>query len=141
MKAVTFSSVTSEWKKEVVEDTSSVSGVTIKLTCTKAGTAGFHRNFYDLRSRIGATMTFSIDIKCSKSVTLNMGCELGGTKAYDVTTDWQRFVSSWKVSSYQYYSYIFYANVRFVVSRRCGLSSKCSIGRWQRCFSAWAFFK
>ena len=37
-----------------------------------------------------------------------MGCELGGTKAYDVTTDWQRFVSSWKVSSYQYYSYIFY---------------------------------
>ena len=108
MKAVTFSSVTSEWKKEVVEDTSSVSGVTIKLTCTKAGTAGFHRNFYDLRSRIGATMTFSIDLKCSKSVTLNMGCELGGTKAYDVTTDWQRFVSSWKVSSYQYYSYIFY---------------------------------
>ncbi|HGA0338801.1 TPA: carbamoylsarcosine amidase, partial [Streptococcus agalactiae] len=108
MKAVTFSSVTSEWKKEVVEDTSSVSGVTVKMTCTKAGTAGFHRNFYDLRSRIGATMTFSIDIKCSKSVTLNMGCELGGTKAYEVTTDWQRFVSSWKVSSYQYYSYIFY---------------------------------
>ncbi len=72
MKAVTFSSVTSEWKKEVVEDTSSVSGVTVKMTCTKAG------------------------------------CELGGTKAYEVTTDWQRFVSSWKVSSYQYYSYIFY---------------------------------
>lgn len=60
MKAVTFSSVTSEWKKEVVEDTSSVSGVTVKMTCTKAGTAGFHRNFYDLRSRIGATMTFQL---------------------------------------------------------------------------------
>ena len=108
MKVTTFSSVTSEWKKEVIEDTSSVSGVTVKLTCTKAGTGGFHRNFYDLRSRIGTNMTFSIDLKCSKSVTLNMGCELGGTKAYDVTTDWQRFVSSWKVSSDQYYSYIFY---------------------------------
>lgn len=140
-KAVTFSSVTSEWKKEVVEDTSSVSGVTIKLTCTKAGTAGFHRNFYDLRSRIGATMTFSIDIKCSKSVTLNMGCELGGTKAYDVTTDWQRFVSSWKVSSYQYYSYIFYLTsgswlVGDVVYLRNVQLEDGNVG-----FSAWAFFK
>ena len=108
LKETVFSSVHSEWQKEVVEDPTSISGISIRMTCTKSGGGGFHHNFYDLRSRVGSMMTFGIDIKASKAVNVRLGSELGGIKDLFVTTEWQRYISSWRVTSSSDYSYVFY---------------------------------
>lgn len=48
MKVMIFLFVIFEWKKEVIEDMSLVSGVIVKMICIKVGIGGFYWNFYDL---------------------------------------------------------------------------------------------
>ena len=107
MREASFTNLQSEWRKEIVEDSTSVSGISIKMTCTKAGSGGFKRDFFDLRTRIGQTMTFSVELKASKAVSMMIGSELGGTKPVSLTANWERVVSSWKVSSNSTWSFVF----------------------------------
>ncbi|HFU4375286.1 TPA: gp58-like family protein, partial [Streptococcus suis] len=113
-KSHNFSSNQSVWRYERIEDGTARSGYHIKATCIQAGLGGFHKPLYDLRwSRYqGRTMTFSVDIKASKSVRMRLGVEAfnKGYKAFDVTTDWQRFISTDIVNFKTYYSFPFYAD-------------------------------
>lgn len=56
------------------------------------------------------TMTYAVDVKASKSVRMRLGVEAfsRSSKAFDVTTDWQRFVSTDTVNYKTNYKFIFY---------------------------------
>ncbi|NRG69103.1 hypothetical protein HPB00_06470 [Streptococcus suis] len=109
-----FSNNQSSWRFERIEDGTARSGYHIKATCTQSGGGGFHRYLIDLRGAEwqGRTMTYSVDIKASKLVRMRLGVEAfnKGYKAFDVTTDWQRFISTDTVNFKTYYSYPFYAD-------------------------------
>lgn len=110
----TFYENTSGWRFERIEDSTARSGYHIKATCTRAGSSGFHRWLHDLRGTEwqGRTMTYSVDVKASKSVRMRLGVEAfnKGLKAFDVTRDWQRFVSTDTISYKKYYSFSFYTD-------------------------------
>ncbi|HFI0423937.1 TPA: phage tail spike protein [Streptococcus suis] len=110
----TFYENTSGWQFERIEDSTARSGYHIKARCTRAGGGGFHRALRDLRGAEwqGRTMTYSIDIKASKAVRMRLGIETfnKGYKAFDVTRDWQRFVSTDTVNYKTYYSFPFYTD-------------------------------
>lgn len=102
----------SKWLFEIVADNTARSGQYLKATCTKAGTYGFFNRFVDLRGSEwqGKKMTYSIDIKASKSVQMTVGVEAfnGGVKKFNVTTAWQRFVSTDMVKFKNFYVFPFY---------------------------------
>ncbi|NQP35068.1 hypothetical protein HO923_00675 [Streptococcus suis] len=107
-----FNNVRSIWRFERIEDGTARSGYHIKATCTQSGTNGFHRVLRDLRGAEwqGRTMTYSVDVKASKSVRMLLGAEAfnKGYKAFDVTTDWKRIISTDTVNYKTYYSFPFY---------------------------------
>ncbi|MCY7237891.1 hypothetical protein MK858_02285 [Streptococcus infantarius] len=109
-----FNNKTSSWKYERIADPTARSGYHIKATCIGAGNNGFHRYLIDLRGTEwqGRMMTYSIDIKASKSVRMRLGAEAfnKGYKAFDVTTNWQRFISTDTVNFKTFYSFPFYAD-------------------------------
>lgn len=109
-----FTNFYSSWNYERIEDPTARSGYHIKATCTKAAGAGFHRRFIDLRGAEwqGRTMTYSVDIKSSKSVRIRLGAEAfnGGIKVFDATTDWKRFSSTDKVNFKTSFSFPFYTD-------------------------------
>lgn len=109
-----FNNHTSLWKYERIADSTARSGYYIKATCISAGNNGFHRSLIDLRGAEwqGRTMTYSIDIKASKSVRMRLGAEAfnKGYKTFDVTTDWQRFISTDTVNFKTFYSFPFYSD-------------------------------
>lgn len=109
-----FNNNTSSWKYERIADPTARSGYHIKATCIGAGNNGFHRYLIDLRGTEwqGRMMTYSIDIKASKSVRMRLGAEAfnKGYKAFDVTTNWQRFISTDTVNFKTFYSFPFYAD-------------------------------
>ncbi|MCO4506400.1 hypothetical protein Si121_01722 [Streptococcus infantarius subsp. infantarius] len=109
-----FYNNTSSWKYERIADPTARSGYHIKATCIGAGNNGFHRYLIDLRGTEwqGRMMTYSIDIKASKSVRMRLGAEAfnKGYKAFDVTTNWQRFISTDTVNFKTFYSFPFYAD-------------------------------
>lgn len=113
-KSHTFNSNTSAWKHERIADATARSGYHIKATCTKAGGGGFHKPLRDLRGAEwqGRTMTYAVDIKASKSVRMRLGVEVFNTgyKTIDVTTNWQRFVSTDVVNFKVWYSFPFYTD-------------------------------
>ena len=106
--------ISSGWKFERVEDQFAKSGYMLKATCTKAGTGGFHKAFFDLRANEfqGKDMTWSWDMKASRPITFyDMGFEAGGLKKnVPVSTEWTRISNTFKVAFKQYYSCVFYAN-------------------------------
>ncbi|HFU4464427.1 TPA: phage tail spike protein [Streptococcus suis] len=110
----TFNNNQSVWRFERIEDNTARSGYHIKVTCTRAGGGGFHRWLYDLRGAEwqGRTMTYSVDVKASKAVRMRLGAEAfnKGYKAFDVTRDWQRFISTDTVNFKTYYSFPFYTD-------------------------------
>ena len=103
-----------DWKFERVEDQFAKSGYMLKATCTQGGAGGFYRHLFDLRSDEfqGKDMTWSWDMKASRSITFNvMGFEAGGLKRnVPVSTEWERISNTFKVALKQYYSCVFYAN-------------------------------
>ncbi|WP_181950313.1 hypothetical protein [Streptococcus lutetiensis] len=109
-----FYNTVSEWKFERVSDSTAWSGCTIKATCTKAGSGGFHKALVDLRDAKwqGRTMTYSVYVKASKSIRMRLGSEAfnGGCQIFDATTSWQRFVLTDAVNYKKYYSFPFYSD-------------------------------
>lgn len=109
-----FYNTVSEWKFERVSDSTAWSGCTIKATCTKAGSGGFHKALVDLRYAKwqGRTMTYSVYVKASKSIRMRLGSEAfnGGCQIFDATTSWQRFVLTDAVNYKKYYSFPFYSD-------------------------------
>ncbi|HFI0853348.1 TPA: phage tail spike protein [Streptococcus suis] len=109
-----FYANTSAWKYERIADATARSGYHIKATCTQAGGGGFHKVLRDLRGAEwqGRTMTYAVDIKASKSVRMRLGVEAfkSDYKTIDVTTEWQRFVSTDTVNYRTYYSFTFYTD-------------------------------
>ena len=102
------------WRYKRIADSTARSGYHIKATCTQAGGSGFHRRLIDLRGAEwqGRTMTYSIDIKASKSVRMRLGAEAfnKGHKTFDATTDWQRFISTDTVNFKTLSSFPFYTD-------------------------------
>ncbi|HEL2532978.1 TPA: hypothetical protein TZ285_000994 [Streptococcus suis] len=109
-----FNSNQSSWQYERIEDGTARSGYHIKATCTQAGWGGFHKPLYDLRwSRYqGRVMTYSVDVKASKSVRMRLGAEAfsKSLQIFDTTTDWQRFISTDTVGYSTFYSFPFYTD-------------------------------
>lgn len=109
-----FNQHTSGWQFERIEDSTARSGYHIKATCTKAGAMGFHRVLLDLQGAEwqGRKMTYSIDVKASKLVRMRLGVEAfdKGYKAFDVTTDWKRFISTDTVNFKTWFSFPFYTD-------------------------------
>ena len=110
----TFYGNTSGWQFERIADSTARSGYLIKATCTRAGASGFHRVLRDLRGAEwqGRTMTYAVDVKASKAVRMRLGAEAfnKGYKVFDVTTDWQRFISTDTINFKTLYSFPFYTD-------------------------------
>ncbi|HEM3635891.1 TPA: phage tail protein [Streptococcus suis] len=108
----TLNNANSEWRYERIADPTSRSGYHIKATCTQAGSGGFHRHFVDLRGAHwqGRTMTYAVDVKCSRAVTIAIGAEVieSGIKNQSVSTEWQRFAVTGKVKHISTWSFVFY---------------------------------
>ncbi|WP_449456620.1 gp58-like family protein, partial [Streptococcus suis] len=108
----TLNKANSEWRYERIADPTSRSGYHIKATCTRAGSGGFHRPFVDLRGAHwqGRTMTYAVDVKCSRAVTIAIGAEAieSGIKNQSVSTEWQRFAVTGKVKHISTWSFVFY---------------------------------
>ena len=56
----------------------------------------------------GKTYTWSVYVKASKAMKLNIGQEQGGKKVVDVTTGWQRITHTFTATDNQYHSFSFY---------------------------------
>ncbi|HFU4092625.1 TPA: phage tail spike protein [Streptococcus suis] len=108
----TLNNNNSQWRYERIADPTSRSGYHIKATCTQAGSGGFHRLFVDLRGAHwqGRTMTYAVDVKCSRAVTIIIGAEAieSGIKNQSVSTEWQRFAVTGKVKHISTWSFVFY---------------------------------
>ncbi|HEM3612112.1 TPA: phage tail protein [Streptococcus suis] len=108
----TLNNIVSQWRYERIADPTSRSGYHIKATCTQAGIGGFHRPFVDLRGEHwqGRTMTYAVDVKCSRAVTIAIGAEAieSGIKNQSVSTEWQRFAVTGKVKHISTWSFVFY---------------------------------
>ena len=108
----TLNNNVSQWRYERIVDPTSRSGYHIKATCTQSGNGGFHRPFVDLRGAHwqGRTMTYAVDVKCSRAVTIGIGAEAieSGIKNQSVSTEWQRFAVTGKVKHISTWSFVFY---------------------------------
>lgn len=108
----TLNNAGSQWRYERIADPTSRSGYHIKATCTQAGSGGFHRPFVDLRGAHwqGRMMTYAVDVKCSREVTIAIGAEAIelGIKNQSVSTEWQRFSVTGKVKHISTWSFVFY---------------------------------
>ncbi|HFI0089544.1 TPA: phage tail spike protein [Streptococcus suis] len=108
----TLNNNNSQWRYERIADPTSRSGYHIKATCTQAGSGGFHKPFVDLRGAHwqGRTMTYAVDVKCSRAVTIIIGAEAieSGIKNQSVSTEWQRFAVTGKVKHISTWSFVFY---------------------------------
>ena len=94
-----------KWKKSVEGDT---------LVLTKIGgsdTTGFFVSLTELVKTEfqNETMTWSIDVKANRSLTLrNVGFETNGQKQVDITTQWQRIKHTFVNKFSNWYQFIFY---------------------------------
>ena len=94
-----------KWKKSVEGDT---------LVLTKVGgsdTTGFFVSLTELVKTEfqNETMTWSIDVKADRSLTLrNVGFETNGQKQVDITTQWQRIKHTFVNKFSNWYQFIFY---------------------------------
>ena len=104
------------WKFEIISDGTAKSGQYLKATCTTASTSGggFYKNLFDFSDGrfFGKQMTWSMDIKLSKSKYVKIGPEWG--YAYldlNVTTEWKRYSNTFTVATTtEYKQWIFYTN-------------------------------
>lgn len=94
-----------KWEKSVERDT---------LILTKIGgsdTYGFYFNLTDLvKTQFqNETLTWSIDIKASKNVTLrNVGFETNGLRQVNITTEWQRISQTFINKFINVFAFVFY---------------------------------
>ncbi len=109
----TFMNYRSAWQYERIADPTAHSGYHIKATCTQAGGGGFYKRFFELKGAEwqGRTMTYAVDIKCSKPVRILFAPEAFddyATQIANVNVEWQRFISSNKVRFRVNNAYTFY---------------------------------
>lgn len=94
-----------KWDKSVSEDT---------IILSKVGgsdTYGFWFNLTDLvKTQFqDETLTWSIDIKASRNMTLNnVGFETNGRKQVNITTEWQRISHTFVNKFTKYFAFVFY---------------------------------
>ena len=94
-----------KWEKSVEGET---------LVLTKVGgsdTTGFFFGLTDLvKTQFqNETLTWSIDVKASRNMTLrNVGFETNGKKQVDITTNWQRISHTFINKFTGYYGFVFY---------------------------------
>ena len=102
-----------DWKFERIADENAKSGYSLKATCTQGGAGGFYKHLFDLRANEfqGKDMTWSWDMKSSRSITFNvMGFEAGGLKRnVPVSTEWTRITNTFKVAFKELFSCVFYS--------------------------------
>lgn len=108
-----WKSALSKWEFEIIQDSTAKSGQCLKATCTQSGTGGIHKILIDLRGPEWQSkkMTYSIDVKASKSIQMNLGVEAFSeiTQSFGVSTDWQRFSYSSTINFRKSYSFVFYS--------------------------------
>ncbi len=102
----TINSITSKWSAQIVDVATAISGKALQATCTQAGAQGFYH--YSKKLTAGKKYTWSIYVKSSKTVKIQIGCEQGGQKACDVTAEWQKITHSFIATERQYTHFIFY---------------------------------
>ena len=108
-----WKTVLSQWEFEIIPDSTSKSGQCLKATCTQSGAGGIHKALIDLRGAEWQSkkMTYSIDVKASKPIQMNLGVEVftESVKSFDVSTDWQHFSYSSTINFRKNYSFVFYS--------------------------------
>ena len=108
-----WKSVLSQWEFEIIPDNTSKSGQCLRATCTQSGAGGIHKVLIDLRGTEwqNKKMTYSIDVKASKSIQMNLGVEVftESVQSFGVSTDWQRFSYSSTTNFRKNYSFVFYS--------------------------------
>lgn len=108
-----WKSVLSQWEFEIIPDNTSKSGQCLRATCTQSGAGGIHKVLIDLRGAEwqNKKMTYSIDVKASKSIQMNLGVEVftESVQSFGVSTDWQRFSYSSTTNFRKSYSFVFYS--------------------------------
>lgn len=102
----TVYSVTSKWSAQIVDESTAISGKAMQVTCTLAGAQGFYH--YSKKLTAGKKYTWSIYVKSSKPVKIQIGCEQGGQKSCDVATEWQKITHSFIATERQYIQFVFY---------------------------------
>lgn len=106
-----FSNATTTGTTSRADNTAAKFGKEMRWTVTSlgtgTGTGGPHIQPPN-RLTVGNTYTWSVYLKASKNMKLNVGQEQNGRKVVDVTTSWQRFTYTFTAGDTTYNSFTFY---------------------------------
>lgn len=96
--------------RSLVADTVAPYGYVMKATFSAIGTSG--GGMYKVpkeKLTVGTKYSWSVWLKSSKSMTIEVGMEQGGTKYCDVTTSWQKFTHTFVAADKSNYAFVMYA--------------------------------
>lgn len=94
----------------LIDEATAPYGKAFKATYSATGTNGGMYKPPKSRLTVGSKYSWSVWIKGSKSMTINIGMEQGGTKNCSVTTSWQRFTHTFTATDRSSYAFIMYVN-------------------------------
>lgn len=93
-----------------IEDNTVPSGVIIQIKCEKDCKPGFYSYPNPVRLTVGETYTWSFYAKCSVKKNGTIGCEQGGQRDINLTTEWQRFTHTFTVRATTWWAFTWYLN-------------------------------
>lgn len=96
--------------RSLVADTVAPYGYVMKATFSAIGTSG--GGMYKVpkeKLTVGTKYSWSVWLKSSKSMTIEVGMEQGGTKYCAVTTSWQKFTHTFVAADKSNYAFVMYA--------------------------------
>ncbi|WP_143314984.1 hypothetical protein [Clostridium sp. HBUAS56017] len=94
--------------KEIIVETTAPNQNVIKVTYSVAGIGGIYKTSIQ-KPTVGNQYSWSVWVKASRDLNVNIGSEMGGVKECSVTTIWQRFTYTFTAREVnQYYAFVIY---------------------------------
>lgn len=93
----------------LIDEATAPEGKAMKAVFTTNGTSGGMHKPPKMKLEVGKTYSWSVWIKASKAMTMEVGQEQGGKKTVNLTTSWQKFTHTFKAIDATYSSFVFYA--------------------------------
>lgn len=94
----------------LVDENTAPYGKSFKATYSATGTNGGMYKTPKSKLTVGEKYSWSVWVKASKSITMTIGLEQGGTKTCSVTTSWQRFTHTFTAINNTNYAFVIYTS-------------------------------
>lgn len=92
----------------LVDEPTAPRGKAMKATFTVSGSSGGMHKPPKERLKVGAIYSWSIWLKASKEMIINLGCEQGGSKEFTIGTEWQRVTHTFTATDRLSQSFVMY---------------------------------